>query len=125
MSWSIGNGLGDGITALGGYPQARTLAREYMRRTDLPAEYTAACCCYSTRGDALRVSLDATGELIETEIDFAHFDAVAAACIAFDAARAAGAALAVARQAHRDVYTREMATAGFAGVAHVDRKAAA
>lgn len=55
----------------------------------------------------------------------AHFDALAAACLAFDAARAAGASLSVARVAHRDVYQREMATAGFAAVAPADRRAAA
>lgn len=53
----------------------------------------------------------------------AHFDAIAAACLAFDAARAAGASLAVARAAHRTVYEREMAGAGFAALD--DRKAAA
>lgn len=73
MSWSVSNGVGDQITAgLGGYPQARIIAREYMRRHDLPAEYTTACTCYADNGDALRVSLDATGELVETEIDFAE-----------------------------------------------------
>lgn len=53
----------------------------------------------------------------------AHFDALAAASLAFDAARAAGASLTVARQAHRDVYRREMAGAGFAALD--DRKEAA
>lgn len=73
MSWGVDNGVGDLIAdGIRDYPQARILAREYLRRADLPAEYTAACLCYNGAGDALRVSLDANGELIETEIDFAE-----------------------------------------------------